>query len=69
MGKSSAILDHLKKQTFGMSFWTLYVTWLLQDLPLIKCLLNISHIIEQAMNALHEMESYWKEVVGEYMKE
>ena len=65
MGKSSAILDHLKKQTFGMSFRTLYVTWLLQDLPLIKCLLNILDITVQAMNALHGVDSYWKEVVGE----
>ena len=46
-----------------------YVTWLAQDLPLVKCLLNISDIIVQAMNALHGMDSYWKEVVVEYMEE
>ena len=30
---------------------------------------KISDIIVQAMNALHGMDSYWKEVVGERMKE
>ena len=29
----------------------------------------ISDIIVQAMNALHGMDSCWKEVVGDYMKE
>ena len=47
----------------------MYVTWLSQDLPLVKCLLNISDIIEKAMNALHGVDSNWKEVVGEYTKE
>ena len=38
-------------------------------LPLAKCLLNISDIFVQAMNALRGVDSYCKEVVGEYMKE
>ena len=33
------------------------------------CLLNISDVIEQAMNALHGMDRYLKEGVGEYTKE
>ena len=45
------------------------VTGLPLDLSLVNCLLNISDIIVQAMNALLGMDSYWKEVVGEYMKE
>ena len=45
------------------------VTEFPQDFSLVNCLLNISDIIVQAMNALHGMDSYWKEVVGEYMKE
>ena len=36
---------------------------------LVDCLLNISDILIQAMNALQVMDSYWKEVVCEYMKE
>ena len=46
-----------------------YVTWLPQDFSLGNCLLNISEIIVQAMNALHGMDRYWKEVVGDYTKE
>ena len=44
-----------------------YVTWLPQVLPLVTYLLNKSDILVQAMNELHEMDNYWKEVVGEYM--
>ena len=45
------------------------VTGLPLGFSLVNCLLNISDIILQAMNVLLGMDSYWKEVVGEYMKE
>ena len=40
------------------------VTGLSQDFSLVKCLLNISDIIVQALNALQGMDINWKEVVG-----
>ena len=40
-----------------------------QDFSLVNCLLNISDILLKAMNALQGIDSYWNEVVGEYMKE
>ena len=33
---------------------------------MVKSLLNISDIIVKAMNALHGMDRYWEEAVGEY---
>ena len=63
--ESSGII-FMKDDTFNWCYkdvalpLLVYVAWLPQDFFLVKSLLNISGIIVQAMNALQEVDRYWK---------
>ena len=77
--KLSPILAHYhflvialqQMEYYNCSLSSGFLKWHLCNFPFPYCLLKLfsSKRIVQAMNALHGMDRYWKEVVGKYTKE